>query len=223
VPIHDPLFHNVAAAQRTIRGWFAARRIRRQFRQAKHWSIGSLPEDTVGRITGTVMPFEGQTLEAPLSGRRCVYYAVLIEENLGLGGGGAVMPLAEKADGISFVVEEDGHRAVIDPDNALLAVAFDHRATSLAAFDATPRQRALLADADLIHRDWFRTSSLTYREAILEVREVVSILGAGVREPDPDAPAAAAYRSMAQTRLRFTSSPKSQLIISDDRSAVPAP
>ncbi|MBA3818799.1 MAG: hypothetical protein H0X17_07900 [Deltaproteobacteria bacterium] len=220
MPIREPLYLNLVSAQRTIRGWFRARRIRRQLREAAQWGIGTLPEDTCGRITGTVHAFEGQTLEAPISGRPCVYYLIVIEENLGVGGGGAVMGLAERSDGTSFVLEEDGHRAVVDPEHAVLSVAFDHETTSLAAFDADPRQRKLLSDANLIHRDWFKTSSLRYREAIIEIGERVSILGAGVREPDPDAPAAAAYRSNAQTRIRLTSSPHAQLVISDDPRSV---
>src|SRR5690242_17954653 len=56
---------------------------------------------------------------------------------------------------------------------------------------------------------------LRYSEAIIGVDEVVAVLGAGVREPDPDAKPDGGYRGELPTRLRLTSSAAHPLVISD--------
>ena len=58
--------------------------------------------------------------------------------------------------------------------------------------------------------------AIQYLEAVIHVGETVAILGSAVREPDPDAPPGDGYREGPPTRLRFTSSARYPLRISDD-------
>jgi hypothetical protein len=58
---------------------------------------------------------------------------------------------------------------------------------------------------------------LRYREAIVAIGEIISVLGSGTREPDPQA-APADYRGGQPTLIRLTSSPRYPLVISDDPS-----
>ena len=204
----------VLDAPRTIKRWFAARRMRRQFRRAPAFAIAELPEDTPGKLVGVARAFTEAPLVAPLSGRPCVYYSIEIQELRAYGHAGGAF-VTEQA-GISFVLEDAGGRAVLDPRAAVISVVFDHHTQSKAAFDATREQRELLARHDLIQRDWFMTESMAYREAIIGIGERIAVLGAGTREPDPDAPRAAAYRAEPPTRLRLTGSPQHPLAITDD-------
>ena len=67
---------------RTISQWFAARRLRRRFREIDQHSIGTRPEDTLGRLSGIARPL-GDAMQAPLSGRSCLYRAIDIIEDHG--------------------------------------------------------------------------------------------------------------------------------------------
>ena len=208
------MFYEWDVARNTIRGWFERRRLRRRFRDAPAFAIGELPESTLGRITARAQPL-GSTLHAPLTDRPCVYYLVEIQELYGdIQKRGKI--LASEHRGVPFVLEENGHRALVEPTGATVSLVFDHETRSKAAFDADARQRALLERHELVQRNWFMTGGIAYREAVIEVGERVCVLGSGIREADPDAPPAAAYREGGQTRLRLGSTAKYPLAITDD-------
>ncbi len=196
----------------------AHRRLRKRLREAPLWPLADLPEDTWARITGVARPLGGRVLEAPLSGRLCLYYSVAVEEVRA----GSITVLAGEQEGLPFVLEDRGRRAVIDPAHAQISTAFDHVTGSRALFDARPRERALLERYELVHRDWWQTDSLRYCEAIIEVDERLTVVGSGTREPDPEAPpdparaSGGAYRDDRPTRLRLTGSARYPLMISDD-------
>ena len=193
---------------------FADYRLRRRLRKAPRAELGSLDESTVARITGTVRPMGKRLLEAPLSGRLCVYYSITVvaaREHLG-----QRTTIGSEQDAMTFVIEDASGRAVVDPEHAQISVAFDFVSESKAAFDADPQQRATLERMGLVKRDWFNTDLLQYREAILEVDEVIAVYGAGVREPDPDAAPTRMYRDSGPQRLRFTGTARYPLLISDD-------
>src|SRR5262245_28416269 len=96
-------------------------------RRAPRWSLGAMPEDTFGRVTGSVL--DGELLVAPLSGRSCVYFSVFVDERLRpkLGANAPHWTrLAAERRGVPFVIEEDGHRAVIEPRRARVMVDIDY-------------------------------------------------------------------------------------------------
>jgi hypothetical protein len=147
---------------------------------------------------GQVRALEGALLEAPLSGRPCVYYSVSIREMrgfdlldvgamaylLGTKSRGPVM--VSQQDAIAFVLEDAGKQVVIDPAGARISVGFDHVTRSKAAFDASPRQLALLQHHGLTKRNWFNTAEVEYSESVLEIGDPIVVLGGGKREPDPE-------------------------------------
>jgi hypothetical protein len=215
-------------------------RLRRTLRRASRWSLASLPEDTFGRVTGAAYPFEGEPLTAPLTGRPCVYFIALVEQR-GLGGGhrGQWTRLAIERRGAVFVIEDGGHRAIVDPRRARVTIDFDHviRAHRLPLPVRQPktppvggasgiltegeRQAQFLATHHLVNRDWSSMLELRYREAAIEVGEKIAVLGSGIREPDLEARGGGnAYRAMAGTRLRLTGSRRYPLVISDDPSTL---
>ncbi len=195
---------------------FADFRLRRRMRKAPRAELASLDESTFARVSGTVRPFTKRLLEAPLSGRLCVYYSIDVlsvrdHQRTTIG---------TEQEAMTFLLEDSTARAVIDPDHARISVAFDHVSESKAAFDADDRQRAVLERLGLIKRDWFMTQNLEYREAIIEIEERIAIHGAGVREPDPDAAPTGMYRDGGPQRLRFTGTARYPLLISDDPRAL---
>jgi hypothetical protein len=187
------------------------RDLRELLRRAPGMSIETLPESTWARVTGVVRLLEGRVLEAPLSGRPCVYYAVRIDSLVAPKRANTLM---RQRDAVPFIVEDNGHRAVVDPTHARISAEIDHATRSAAAFDASERQRSLLAARRaLFQRHLYQSAGLLYFESIIEAGEPVAVLGAGIREPDPDA-APSAYRDMAM-RIQLTGSQRSPIIICD--------
>lgn len=215
-------------------------RLRRRLRRTPRWSLATLPEDTFGRVTGAAHPFEGQQLTAPLTGRPCVYFIAIVEQR-GLRDGTHARwtRLALERRSLRFVIEDGGHRAIVDPRRARVSLDFDHASRTdrlpLALRPEAPllgaggpaittegtRQGAFLARHHLVNRDWSKLLELRYREAVIEVGERVAVLGSGIREPDREARADGdAYRATGGTRLRMTGSRRFPLVISDDPSTL---
>src|SRR5262249_36836596 len=153
-------------------------------RRAPRRRLCDAPEATAVCVVGTVRPLARRLLEAPLTGRLCVYYAVRIDEIRPRGD--LDRELGRAAESLPFALADGGELAIVDPAHAQIAAAWDHASSSAAAFDADARQRALLADHGLIDRNWFNTAAVRYREAVIVEDERVAVLGAATREPDPE-------------------------------------
>jgi len=199
----------------------ASRRLRRELREAPQLALADVPENQFARVRGIVRPLDARLLDAPLTGRLCVYYAIIVRE-VSHDSVLNVIPaeLGSDHDGMAFVLADGDAHAVIDPAHARISAEYDHESASKAAFDATPRQRAVLERLGLIKRDWFSTAGLLYREAVLEVDEAITVLGAGTLERDPEAAPTGLYREGVPMRLRFTGTRKHPLAISDDPRSV---
>jgi len=200
---------------RRLHDAISERRFRRELAAARSFSLATLPEDTRGRITGIARPL-APLLEAPLTGRPCVYYHVRIEQVFA----GITHELASEQRAVRFILEDGDQRAVIDPVHARISAGFDRSSESRAAFDANPVQRALLDHHALVDRNWVWTDSVCYREAIIEVDEPIAVIGIGTREPDLEATSAGLYRDPGATRLWLRGSPRFPLVITDDPSTL---
>lgn len=203
-----------ARTPRRIEQYLADRRLRGTLKQAQPFALAEMPENTLGRVVGMVRPLEKQLIEAPLSGRLCVYYDVTIEPQHGEDST-SLRVLASERDAIPFVLQAGEARAVIDPAHAQLSVAVDY---FVRWQNADARARVLLDRHGLGERTPAFADGWICREAILEADETITIVGAGVREADPDAPpTSGGYRdNVGRTRLRLTGSARFPLIISDD-------
>jgi hypothetical protein len=200
-----------------VLGWYfgAAQRLKRQLKAAKPWSLNELPEDTHGRVIGQARPL-GEQLQGPLTGRACVYYIAMVEEQRSTGRSTYWRTVASETRGVAFLLEDGTGRAIIDPNGAQVALNFDGNSKSGTFNAADPVQEAFLARHGQKSQGWVFNKTLRYREAMIEVGETIAVLGSGTREPDPHAAPEAAYRGAPPTRLRLTSSPRFPLIISDD-------
>ena len=206
------LFELLAALRRipgAISRRFADRKHRKWLRKAPTFSIVDMPENTFAKIVGHARPFRERALEAPISKRLCVYYDVSIDqmsENNSL-----VRTLTSVQDGIPFVLEDHTGVAVIDPAHAFVSSGID--AITTANDDTKLNERELIARTGLRIA---RGTALRFREAVLEIDEMVAVYGGGIREPDPEGVAAMTYRDGAPTRLHLTGTAKFPLFISDD-------
>lgn len=192
-----------------------AQKVRRQLRRAPVKSIGQVGDDELAKVVGRVRPL-GESLSAPLTGRPCVYFVAIVQERQKRRNSSHWRTIAREERCVPFVLEDDTGRAIVEATAARAALDVDSHSTSGVLDDPTDAQRAFLARHGQSATGLIFNRRLRYREAVIEDGEIVAVLGAGTREPDPDAAPTDGYRGAAPTRLRLTSSRKYPLVISDD-------
>lgn len=192
-----------------------SQKIKRELRSAPRMTLRELPESTRARVVGAAQPLD-QTLEAPLTGRPCMYYVVTVEQHHSTGRSSYWRQIIKEEAGVPFLLDDGTGRAIVDPRSARVALDVDGKGDSGTFDEPSAREAAFLQRHGTTGQGWVFNKRLRYREAIIEVGERVAILGEGVREPDPSAPPADAYRGDQPTRVRLTSSARWPLLISDN-------
>lgn len=186
-----------------------AERVLHQQHGVRPWPIAELPEGQQGRLVGNVRELQ-RTLTAPLTGRACVYYVILVEESVSSGWRERIT----ERHGVAFGLEDASGCAVIEPARASVALAFYHREEIRAPGEATPAQDTVLA------RHGYNIAGggrLRFVEAVLSVGERVTVVGTGMRRPYLASPAELDYRSAMPTRLHVAASDAAPLSISSHR------
>jgi hypothetical protein len=184
--------------------WFdAKRRVLRRLRRVPVRSIRDLMAGSDGRVIGSVCEHE-TTLKAPLSGRRCVYYSVIVRAKSGK----HWRTIIEEGRGVPFVLEDGSGRVLIDPVRAEVALDFDRHGTSGTFDDADPTEEAFLRRHAESSKGLIFNRSMRYQEAVIEVGELLVALGTirRARGPTADLPP-------------LTGTAERRLILSDCREA----
>mgnify|MGYP001187788013 CR=1 FL=1 len=184
--------------------------LRRRLRAASPAALSELREGLHCRIAGSVRALDSVTLEAPLSGERCVAYLfevveLSVERDL----------LVYDKRAIPFMLADgDAHHAVIDPSHVELLVTGAQKLTSR-YFQIEPQQRALLDRYCPDRLSWDMMGKLAFREVLVKLGDRVSIAGTGHREADPLARRERGFRDHVQ-RLRLVGSQQLPLLIGDE-------
>jgi hypothetical protein len=190
---------------RALKRSFVERRQRRKLRRVERRSLADLVEGMPVRVTGRARPM-GPALEAPMSQRICVCWAVVVydwhHDN-------SVRVIHTAQGRAPFVLEDAGLQAVVEPRRAELSASFDHTTTLVPRGDRLTR--AKLDALGVTDRDWRHTRGLELDEAIIELDEAIAVIGSAMREPDLDAPPSS-YRDGARP-MRWRLEPT---VISDD-------
>jgi hypothetical protein len=194
------------AGEKPSRGMLESDRVLRGQYRVRTWPIAKLPDGEQGRLVGTARELH-HPLTAPLSGRACLYYVVLVKP----GARSGARELVTERRGVMFAFEDASGRATIDPAHASVALAFDHREEVRSPDALSPAQRALLLRHD--HRI-DGAIQLRFVEAVLSIGERITVVGAGLRRPDFTAPVEMDYRSAPPSRLHLSASDAAPLLIS---------
>jgi hypothetical protein len=186
--------------------WYAnpERQLKKQLRAAAATDIARVAEGETTRMIGWARVYKDK-LEAPLTGRACVYYILTVDRE---GGEDGWKQILREETGVPFVLDDGTGHALVDPGRCELALEFDRQERTGTWQTPDERQAAIL---DRIGVDAGHT--YRYREAAIETDEKVAVLGSGKRELDPSA-APTGYRDQAGTLLRI----EGGAIISDDPS-----
>ncbi len=179
--------------------------------------MADVVEGVTTRVAGSVRA-TGEVLTSPLSGRPCVYYEVAVI-SVGLSTQNfqrVESRLGTVREGVNFALVEHDAVALVDCEHLDVAVAVGQTTTCKGTFDASPAQLELIRRCIPPGHRWFDTQELVFREACILPDQVVGLVGAAVREPDPDHPPDGLFRGEAATRVRFRGSRAHPLVISDD-------
>ncbi|MEM6993726.1 MAG: hypothetical protein AAF721_24645 [Myxococcota bacterium] len=206
--------------------WSRARRPDRTVRDALAAAAATplqfFPDGAVGRVSGTLV-LDGEPLQAPLTGRACAAYEVLVERLVETGVGERWVRAAHHWDVRPFALDDTTGRAYVDPKGALLTIVNDHH--TLSGFESEPdeRQAAFLETVDAREADLLGSEPrLRYREGVLEPGERVALRGRG-RVSHDDTADASLYRGVPRVRVDFRSEKSAKLFISDDLAGLADP
>ena len=203
-------FPDASGLVQLVRLRLAERRMRKMMRGLPWTRIADLPEDTLGKVSAIVRP-HGAVIEAPVSGRPCVYYSVIVEEERTTG---ATALLAREQDCATFTLEDHGAHAIVAPVAATFWVGFDYIEEVRLARELSPRARELCARHHAAFHYW-TSKEVRVREAVIELDDRIAVVGAGVREPVRPGEARL-YRDADTNVLRLAGAPRFPLLVSDE-------
>jgi hypothetical protein len=190
----------------------------RQLTAAPLQTTAEFPENTVGAVQGALRYLGDAPLVAPLTGRPCAYYEVIVEQP-GLGEGWE--EVIRESQGQDFLLEDDGGLARVRVQDCEVRIFQDAHFRTGLLNEATPELETFLAKHGRTSTSWSFTKSMRFREGVLEEGETVAVCGYGTREVDPDPRAATGgYRDNA-LRLVLSARSDQPLLISDDYLAAP--
>ena len=203
--------------------WYApARANRRRLRHAKLCTIADFPHGGTKRIAGRLKLEGDYVLIAPISGRKCAAYEVLVQ-GLDSHSDEKWDTVAYEVQAVPFVIEDATGRAHIDPARAKLLVTLDQHQFSGTTNRLTPQAAAFLHRHGQGTSPWAARRPLRFREGVLEPNEMVTALGPGrvSIDGDVDSPHTGGYRTPAGARkLEIAAGDRGELLISDDPSVV---
>lgn len=194
--------------------FFSARaKARRAIAKAVRKRIADVQDGEIAKICG-ILVYGSETLTAPITGRQCAAYSVVVRERDRDARNTATI---DEADARSFRVEDESGVAWVQPTLVDLVVSMDRNLQTGFFEDPTPRMTAFLDAHGLEARGFLFNRVLEFSEGILEGGEAVAVLGVGAWEPDPDPTSSGrgGYRERA-VRLRVTDPPDANMILSDD-------
>jgi hypothetical protein len=199
----------LVAAAIAIHQLTGVRRIRRQLRAAPRTAIAGAAAGRVQRFVGRAVVLPGGTqLVAPLTGRPCVYYVAIVEEQVYRGKNTRWRQRIREIRSVPFGLADGTGQAQVDLTGAELDVAIDH-ATRSGIFDpAAPAEEAMLRRHGLSSTGWVFNRALRYREGAIEIGEPIAVAGRPQLVPD--------YAAQTQLLLR---SLDQRLLVSDVRGA----
>ncbi|MBI2895377.1 MAG: hypothetical protein HYY06_17615 [Deltaproteobacteria bacterium] len=194
--------------------WFSKdQKIKRSLRKLRPTPIGQVREGLV-KIAGSVRPLD--VLTAPLSGRACAYYEVLVEQRVSSGKSSHWRTIIREVEERDFLVEDGTGRARVEMVAVEAAVTRDGHWSSGTFNDASSELEAFLQRHGQSSEGWIFNKTLRFREGVLEAGERVAILGWAEREIDPEPGGAGHGFRDAASRVVLRANGIQALRVSDD-------
>lgn len=183
------------------------RKVKRELARARVEPISALAEGKTVAVRGTVALTEPSAfVEAPLIGRRCVYWLVVFDE---VGTGGDFRELGRAEGGVPFLLRSDRGTARVVPDRARIALP------GHVYLRPVMRPGELAELARQVCKPYnYPTSLLRATAYALEAGAFVTIRGWCTREPDPEASVSVSgYREQLPTRPVISGTRRAKLLV----------
>jgi len=153
--------------------------IKRKLKKAIDKKISDIVTGEIAKVVGKV-EIAGEPLTAPLSGRKCAYYYVLVEQQVSTGKSSHWNTLIEEEVGGKFVIRDGRHCAHIDSRNIKSVLVEDRQYSSGHGNDATPElERYLNAHGQKSEGTFGWNKTIRYKEGVLEEGELIAAMGRG--------------------------------------------
>lgn len=153
--------------------------IKRKLKKAVGKKISDIISGEIAKVVGKV-EFAGEPLTAPLSGRKCAYYYVLVEEQVSTGKSSHWKTIIEEEVGGKFVIRDGRHCAHIDSRNVKSVLVEDRVYKSGFGNDATSElERYLNAHGHKSEGTFGWNKTIQYKEGVLEEGELIAAMGRG--------------------------------------------
>ncbi len=186
--------------------------VKRRLRNMPRTQIGQISDGAVVKLVGRVS-FFNQPLIAPLSGRACAYYKVVVEEYRNSGKSGHWKTIIEETQGQDFLLVDESGQCIVRMVNAMSAVNKDANFRSGTFNDASPVLESFLARHGRSSTSFIGLNkSIRYKEGIFEANETVAVVGLARWEVDP-----AGYQW-----LTIYGNNDQPVMVSDDRNLISA-
>ncbi len=197
--------------------WSRDARLKRRMRKLPRRSIRDTPEGVDARVSGRLRLVDDQPpLHAPLSGRPCAAWRVVVQERRGSGNNRRWVTIVEDQASTEFILEDGTGRAVIDGTAITVIVDIDDTG-GIGMFEESPQLERFLTERGISFTGLLWRKTFRYREGILEAGETVTVAGSGTWEADPSQ-LGGGYRDVGK-RLLVKALSDGQLLATDDRDA----
>lgn len=153
--------------------------VKRKLKKAAGKKISDFVSGDIARVVGKV-EFAGEPLIAPLSGRRCARYYILVEEKVSSGKSSHWNTLIEEEVVGRFVIRDGRHVACIDSKNVKSYLVEDRQYSSGYGEDATAVLEKYLNEHGKKSEGIFgMNKTIRYKEGVLEEGEMIAVVGRG--------------------------------------------
>jgi len=161
--------------------WYFSKKaiVKRKLKRATYRHFNEIRRGEVARLVGKV-EFIDQPLKAPLSGRTCAYYHVLVEQRVSTGKSSHWKTIVEEEAASKFVLREGNSYAYIRSEKIKSYVVDDIEYKSGLWDDASSELEHYLNNHQIESVNLLGfNKTIRYREGVLEQDEDVAVLGVG--------------------------------------------
>ena len=153
--------------------------IKRKLKKATGKKISEFLNGEIAKVVGKVDCLN-KPIIAPLSGRPCAYYYVLVEQKVSSGKSSHWKKLIEEEIAGAFVIKDGRYCARIDTKNIKSYITEDRKYTSGFLEDATEVLEKYLNDHGQKSEGILGFNrTLRYKEGVLEQGELIAVIGRG--------------------------------------------
>jgi len=187
--------------------------VKRKLKKAAGMKMSSFYSGDIAKVAGSV-EIIGEPLIAPLSGRPCAYYYVLVEQLQSSGKSSHYSKLIEEEKSGTFLIRDGRYRAKINSDSQLKTyLVQDKEYSSGLGNDATAAlENFLNSNGEKSENFLGFNKTIRYKEGILEAGEMVAVTGRGEWKTAREAQLPETYGRI----LLFSSAENEPIYMSDD-------